>query len=39
LLFHVIAPAEWTDETALFVIVKAQLLYERLQAITAMEKV
>jgi hypothetical protein len=39
LLFHVTAPAGWADDTALFVIGKAQLFCERLQTITAMKKI
>ena len=38
-MFHVIAPTEWAEDTAHFVIAKTQLFCERLQAITAMEKV
>ena len=39
LLFHVTAPAGWADDTALFVIGKAQLFCERLQTITAVKKI
>jgi len=37
-LFQVIAPAGWADDAARFVMVKTQLLSERLQAIRATEK-
>jgi hypothetical protein len=39
LLFHVVAPAEWADNTTLFVLLEAQLFCERLQAVMAMKKV
>jgi hypothetical protein len=39
LLFHGIAPAEWANNTTLFVLPEAQLYCERLQAVVAMEKV